>query len=274
MKEGFEKLQELGAQKIHEDTHIARAHVQAVIHESFEDLNRVQFLGFVSILEREYNLDLSELKNSGLLFFDEDTLSTPEKKGVFVLSKQEKKPTLIYVLLAIVLVGLVTFFVLNSTSSESAESSVAPKAKENKIINKVKKDLETKNIVELNTSDVKSSIVDLNLTKSEELNVSKSLPLQATKALKPFIIKAKKVWIGYIDVKSRKKYQETFRGELALKRDKEWLLILGHAHVKFYVNGKAKTFNSSKNLYMHYKNGTIEKLTLKEFKKLNRGRKW
>ena len=270
MKEGCERLQELGAQKIHEDTHIARQHIQAVIHESFEDLNRVQFLGFVSILEREYNLDLSVLKSKGLAFFEENILVTPVQKGVFVLSKQEKKPTGIYIGLAVVIVILVAYFTL---SESSKESSIEVETIENKIIKKAKESIEATQLVDANISDANVSVADSNVTQSEELNGSVVIAEEPTE-LKPFVIRAKKVWIGYIDASNHKKYQETLKGNLNLKRDKEWLLILGHSHVKFDVIGEVKTFSTNGLLYLHYKDGAIEKLTLSEFKKLNRGRKW
>ena len=270
MKEACQRLQELGAQKIHEDTHISRIHIQAVIHESFENLNRVQFLGFISILEREYDLDLSTLKAKGLLYFEQNTIVTPSQKGVFVLSQQEKKPTAIYIGLAVIIVLLLAFFSFNGSFTES-QSILEPT--ENKIIVKAKESVEATPIADVNVSDVNMSVTDVNVTKSEELN-SSELVVQEPEELQAFTIKAKKVWIGYINVSNHKKYQETFKGEITLKRDKEWLLILGHSHVKFHVNGELKTFNAKGNLYLHYKDGEIEKLTLSEFKKLNRGRKW
>jgi len=268
MEEACQRLQELGAQKIHEDTHISRMHIQAVIHESFDDLNRVQFLGFISILEREYSLDLSTLKSKGLLFFEETTPITSAEKGVFILSQQDKKPTAIYIGLAVIIVIIVAYFSL----SGFAEDEVKPV--ENQLITKAKESIEATQVVDSNLSDANASRSDINSTTDAEITSSLELDKQEVKELKPFIIKGKKVWIGYINVSNYKKYQETFKGEISLKRDKEWLLILGHSHVKFYVNGEVKTFSTNGNLYLHYKDGEIEQLTLSEFKKLNRGRKW
>ena len=280
MKEGCERLQEVGAQKIHEDTHISRQHIQAVIHKSFDGLNKVQFLGFISILEREYNLDLTVLKNEGLAFFKEHTLEKPVKKGVFVLSNQEKKPTAIYMVLVLIILAVVAFF---SLSDFASQETITPEATENKIIVKVKEDIQAIKVLEdnasdLNGSDTNNSATDLNLTTNVEINSSVVVMpeiIEPVKELQAFKIMPKsKVWIGYINRENYKKYQETIRKELALKRDKEWLLVLGHSHVTFNVNGEIKKFNASGNLYLHYKDGEIKKISLKEFKKLNRGRKW
>ncbi len=263
MKESCQILQEIGAQKIHEDTHIARVHIQAVIHESFEDLNKVQFLGFVSIFEREYNLDLSNLKRDGLAFFEENSNPEFAKKGVFISVKQKNKPTFIYIILSLIIVVAVAYLGL---SSNSGENNVVSPSVENKIIAKVKEDIKATQAVDSNLSDVNATLADLNSSVAKIV--------EEPKELKPFIIKAKKVWIGYIDVKNNKKYNETIKGEISLKRNKEWLLLLGHSQVKFSVNGELKTFSANGNLRLHYKDGEIKKITLKEFKKLNRGRKW
>ena len=93
--------------------------------------------------------------------------------------------------------------------------------------------------------------------------------------LKPFSIKAKsKVWIGYIDVETNKKYSEVVKTRLTLKRDREWILVLGHSHVDIFANGETYKFSTKGQLRLLYKNGLVSQITEKEFKKLNRGRKW
>lgn len=70
MSSDLEKLKEIGAQKIFEQTHITKEHIQAILHKSFEGLTKVQFQGFVSILEREYQVDLKDLKSDASEFYN------------------------------------------------------------------------------------------------------------------------------------------------------------------------------------------------------------
>ena len=44
MSEGFDKLKDIGAQKIHESTHISRKYIQDILQEDFSGMNRIQFL--------------------------------------------------------------------------------------------------------------------------------------------------------------------------------------------------------------------------------------
>jgi hypothetical protein len=91
MSDGLNKLKSIGAQKIHEKTHIARHHVQAVIHETFDDMTKIQLLGFISILEREYSVDLSDLKIKVQDFFSVTIAEDEQNAKVFVSPKKEKK---------------------------------------------------------------------------------------------------------------------------------------------------------------------------------------
>ena len=92
MSDGLDKLKAIGAQKIHEKTHIARIHVQAILHNSFEGITKIQFLGFISILEREYSVKLDELKARGLEYFGGETSQESDdiEPHVFVTPKKKK----------------------------------------------------------------------------------------------------------------------------------------------------------------------------------------
>jgi len=90
MSDGLSKLKGIGAQKIHERTHIARQHVQAVLHETFDDMTKIQLLGFISILEREYSVDLSDLKAKGQEFYFEESSKIEDDTNVFVTPKKKK----------------------------------------------------------------------------------------------------------------------------------------------------------------------------------------
>ena len=64
--DGFNKLQELGSKAITAATHIPIAHVESILNKEFDTFQKPQFFGFLSILEREYKIDLSALKQEYL----------------------------------------------------------------------------------------------------------------------------------------------------------------------------------------------------------------
>ena len=89
--DGLQTLKDIGAQKIYEETHIPVEHVQAILYESFDGITKVHFMGFVSILQREYQVDLSALKEKGVAYYNEKTPSeVTSEDGIFIAAKKEE----------------------------------------------------------------------------------------------------------------------------------------------------------------------------------------
>ena len=83
-------LDENTVRAVSEKTNIAEDNIEALSASEFSKINRVKTMGFISILEREYRVDLSKLKEEALLYYnahEEDTSVTlglplpEEKKG-------------------------------------------------------------------------------------------------------------------------------------------------------------------------------------------------
>lgn len=265
MSEELDLLREIGAQKIYEDTHIPLKHVQSVIHESFEGLTKVQFLGFISILQREYNQDLSVLKSKGLAYFNDETFKDVGSKSLFIETKRAKKPTLLYVLIVLIVFSIVAYISIDSNSSTTPSPKI-----DNSAIESVQKNLDPI-VVDLNSSDSNLSEVDENTTNIiEELEVIEAV--EVTPSFK--ILPKSKLWIGYIDKEKKIKKQTIIKESLELDPSKEWLLSLGHGHVDIEINGEIQEFRSGNNIRFLYKKGELQKLTLRDFKILNEGRVW
>lgn len=259
MSEELEKLQELGAQKISEDTHIPIKHVQAILHSSFEGFSKVQFIGFISIIEREYSLDLKDIRESGEEFFIEKNISGTDS-SLFVSENNQQKNSKVIFYALLVFVLFIIAIGLNYTSSSESPQSVHKV--DNTIINSIKEDV----VIEKNTTNSENNITTAeseNNTTVEE-NLDKSFE----------IVAKSKVWFGYIDVQTHKHYQKTFTGSIDLDPDKEWLLLFGHGYINMFINSKARKFKTYNNLRFLYKDGELTAISKEEFKKLNRGHSW
>ncbi|HFB53112.1 MAG TPA: hypothetical protein ENJ67_00135 [Sulfurimonas autotrophica] len=267
MSEALERLKDIGAQKIYEDTHIPVEHVQAILYESFDGLSKVQFVGFVSILEREYGEDLSAVRSRGVGYFDEknapDDAITDD--AIFKSSTGKKNLTVIYLIGAIVL-----FIIAIVYTMQSANKSMDKAIQEHQVVQNVKQDI----VADVNTSETNSSDENTSIRADENLTESAKIvePKAVTHTFK--IIARTKVWLGYIDVATDKKYQKTFTGEFDLDPTKEWLLTFGHGYIDVIVDGKKEVFSSKDTLRLHYQDGKIEKISINDFRKLNRGNTW
>lgn len=281
MSDGLEQLRNVGAQKIHERTHISREHVQAVLHETFDGLNKIQFLGFISILEREYDVNLKDLKAKGLSHFDY-IVEEPIHVNTKVFTKPRKKIyyTYLYITLAVLVFILFSYYdLLPSFGNDSQVRHV-----DNKLIEDVKKNIEPalSDSNYLDEKDDKSSSITLDINSSEESNSSKisekpeamAAPKVAEVVKSVKVMPKTKVWMGYIDIKADKKYQKTFSDEFDLDTSKNWLLLFGHGNIDIEVNGELEKFNTSQNLRFKYIDGELTKITIKEFKELNKDSQW
>lgn len=264
--DGVQKLQEIGAQKISEDTHIPVGHVQAILHESFDGLNKVQFLGFISILEREYDVDLSDLKHKGIAYYDEqNSVDTITEEGTFIAPKKQKNFTLFYILLAMVALLVALYYTVDYANKNLQKHTVL----DNTTINDAMKNINSV-VPDANISqkDENKTLQDVNTTEKIVQKKENAVP----KSFK--IVARSKVWMGYIDLGTHKKYQKIFTGEFDLDPSKEWLLIFGHGYIDVVINSEKKKFNLRKKLRLLYKDGTITQLSVDEFKRLNRGHSW
>ncbi len=272
MNEKLEKLKEIGAQKIYEDTHIPIEHVHALLHESFDGFSKVQFLGFISILEREYSEDLSDLRALGLEYFGVKSLSK-KPQSLFITPKSKKNYASFYILLVVVVFFFALYLTINS-SSETEEIHV--KKIDNSIIEDAQKNIILQEMNETNQSDEMNasslSYEELNGTAVDESLAQEDAMDAATSSLS--IVAKSKVWIGYIDLQSNEHYQKTFTGELQLDPTKDWLLVFGHGYIDIVHNGEIQKFTSVNRVRFLYKDGEVKSITQKEFKRLNKGSLW
>ena len=141
MSEHFDKLRSIGPQKIHENTHISRLHVEGILDEDFTKMTKIQLFGFISILEREYGLDLDPLKNLANKYFqDIKDEEGEEDVKVFLAPKRKRNLTPIYLLVVVVIFISIMFISMSGSKSkeelapidnrviESAKSTIEPVA--------------------------------------------------------------------------------------------------------------------------------------------------
>ena len=279
MEESLHILKEIGAQKIHKDTHISKESVQAIIHGSFDGLNSVQLMGFISILEKEYAIDLSEFKKKAKEHFGEIDGKNPEIKKVFVTPQKQKNNAPMYIIFALLIffgAAYYSFAYLSSMSAteqvvdnsqiESAQKIATQEFNETKVVEEIE-ELET--LVEANVTEAIDEEVKVE-TEVEE--VIEEVLEEQVKTLK--ILPKNKIWAGYINIKTNQKYQKVFRKEFAIDVNKDWLLLFGSGTVHLEVNGEKQKYSSNQNMRFKYVDGVFTKITVTEFKKLNKGRKW
>ncbi len=249
-RDGYERLKEIGSQKIHEDTHIPKEHTRGLVASSFSNMNKIQFLGFISILEREYSMNLDTLKAKGLEYFEDNMKEFTIAKKVFIASKKKKNYTKYYLLAALVIFGVLII--------STMDTSVASKSIDTKVDN-----ISINNATQTIAPRIEQVMLDEEAKREEKR-------LAATFKILPKTL----LWVGYINLNTGEKKQKTFDDELALDPNGHWLLTLGHGNVDFDISGELKQYQTSRNLRFVYKDGKLRKIRSAEFTRLNKGEKW
>ena len=242
MGKGMEELKKIGVQKIYEKTHIPAKHIKSLFEDDFESLNKVQFLGFISILEREYNLKLVDVRERGLEYFKKTVQDEHLESKLFITTQKKDKHLNLYLLFVLlVLIGIV-FYIFSKPSDIK----------------------------------IQKQKIDIAVTNTED-NVSLKIKKQTIIKETPKVLKImpqKELWLGYMDLDTGEKKQKLFKGELDLDPDKRWLLSLGHGDVSFEIGDSLKVFHSEKNMKFVYEDFQLKEIGFKEFKRLNKGIQW
>ena len=141
------------------------------------------------------------------------------------------------------------------------------------MIEKVVKKKEIKEVkLNFKVETVKKNIVT---KKNKEKEKEPIVKVESGSNIQSFsLLPRSKVWVGYIDITKNKKYQKIVKDELVFNTKEEWLLILGHSNVDINLNGKKVFYKNRKSLRLWYKDGKLKDISLEEFKKINRGKKW
>lgn len=288
MSDALKTLREIGAQTIHNDTHISKEYIQAIIHETFDGLQSIQFMGFVSILEREYKIDLNELREKGREHFKDEVEKLQKSEKVFVTTQQVKNYSKVYIALGLALV--LSFAYISSVMQENqqAEIPIIEKVEPIQVVEKKEVPLEEPVVEEkkVEVLEAPEEIVEVNTTKEIVTavvpEVKKVIEPVVKEVITPEVVEVKslkilpkrKIWAGYINMKTHKKYQSVYRKEHSIDVKKDWLLLFGAGTAYLEINGEKKKFSSRQNMRFKYVDGVFTKISVTEFKRLNKGRKW
>jgi hypothetical protein len=274
MSKDYEKLKDIGAQKIHEETHISRLHVQAILDKTYDDMAKIQFGGFISILEREYYLDLVELREEGLAYFNGlDDINTDNLNIVFKPKKEKSSSSSYYIIIGISIFVAVIYFSL----SDSSQKNEKPEHIDESLIKSAQANIQA--IKEKAKPEVQEDIAILTKIEKEttekENNVTKEKEVTQAINAKSFSIQPREaLWLGYKDLDTGKSYQITTSEMLQLDANKTWLLTSGHGHINIIIDGVATKYSKTYTMRFLYKDGVIKKLNYKKYQELNAGGRW
>ena len=272
----FEKLKNIDLEELYSKTFIARKNLKYILDKDFSKLDRLRAIGFVNIIEREFGLDLSDLKEEINNYFSSNE-SIEVKK---ISSSNNKKSNRFFIigLFLIFFIVVAILFLKNGDSKDRIKIDSIDKKedffeKNSTLIDEnEKKELNAIENLEVNQTDV---VDETNTTSSNETNITKEQKSKVKAVLPTILIVPKqKIWLGiiYLDDYSKKSYLTSSVIELNSSRDQ--LILTGHGHLKIDSDGNVTDFSDKNRLRFLYRAGILEKIDKKTFENFNRGKSW
>lgn len=273
----FEDLQALGTEKIHERTHISRDKVELVLNKSYAQIGRVQFMGYISILEREYDIDLSGIKEEYTTFCQSNPGMLAPKQSVILQATSNTKPKWIAagaVLIIVLMAG--GYFLQGKMSAEPSEEVMNLTTSAVQVAEKNDTEVVETNETNVTAPDVKSetnqsvAAVAQPLPATQLTSVSSALATSQGTA----IIPKYKVWYGMIDLSTGKKVQNITGDPIVIDPTKTWLIVLGHGRVELASPEGKKLLNDKNTVHFICEKGILKQITQQEFITQNGGKNW
>lgn len=262
----FEDLQALGTEKIHERTHISRDKVELILSKSYGEIGRVQFMGYMSILEREYGIDLSEIKDEYTKLYQDHIASLPPKESVILQSSSNSKPKWIVVGIILIITLMIAGYIAQSKMSnepreEVMKLSVPPIALKDSMIDT--------NGTDTNETNVTAVVVN---SERNSTKATISQPMISGKGL--IIHPIYKVWYGMIDMATGKRIQKITTDAIPIDTTKNWLIFLGHGRLEVESSSGKIEYKQMDPIRFMCENGVLKELNKDEFIAHNGGQDW
>ncbi len=298
----IEKFKQMDEEEIFKRTYIAPKNVKCLKEENFKELgSKSRAVGFISILERQLGLDLSELRQKAEEYFanhqeeHHSGFHIPEGMG-----ERKKAPLLKILIFLIIAAGAYYLYfvetkkgrktaplqqdffsskavssssssVLSSSSSSVISSNIAMSEESSAIVAVVQKEEEQ--------SSSSSLVAEINGTQEQNATVaakeqSSSSSSQMADVTNVVIVPKQKVWVGIIYLDNYQKKQLLTAAPIELNTSRDQLVVTGHGKLQIDINGEMKDLDTVKKQRFIYQNGKFEVIDRKTFKLYNRGRDW
>jgi len=267
-------LEENSTQAISKKTMISEENIELLFAGDFSSFAKAKAMGFISILERDYNVDLSQLKKDALSYYDSHT-DLEESINIALPQVDEKKersklfPLLIFGLLAYASWYFFTQF------DKKTLGTLLPFG-DDKLETPIKQ-AEQDDII---TSGTQTDIVvaSIESQKKEPIDHSKPVSISTQTSTnhvkvhtlvrnrKITLLPEKKLWFGLVDMENgeRKHFSITKQYEIDVTK-KSWLLATSPAGFALINHNETKEYNDARTHYFKVTKTGVQSLTRAEY---------
>jgi hypothetical protein len=255
---GFETLKTMDVVEMYRQTHISVAELRLILAKRFESFNRAKALGFFKILEREYNLDLSELVAEYEAFHG----NKRENEEIFVVAKEEKGKTGAYLAVALVALAIALGWIFakalgvwqnGASNNASPPAAVVSVPTQTPIVEAAKEVASSPRPNETLTPEIAPQIVAP--TNQEALEAS-----EAPSPSRFYVIPERDLWIGIRYLDTDQSEQKTISARYEFDPLREQQITFGHGRFRLIYGFETIEPKTDSSQIMRFKNGTIARV--------------
>lgn len=264
----MERLRAIGAKTLYDRTHIAPENIDALLSGRLEQFSPVQFNGFITIIEREFGLDLTLVRDEFTHNVQvPEPLSEQEDDPFANAYRAKKRQRLQMGVLAVLLAAAIV----------AAYLVIGDGSKDEKIeLNNTALDKARDNMASMsaNSSLGKQAETEA-IQAAHQHSAAEAVPAEDMPDYEDVIILPRsKVWLGVIDASTLKRQTRTSGEPWRLDGSKSWLIVTGHGLLSLECGGTQANFSQRDRLLFLYEDGSCRQIDAAEFKARNRGRIW
>lgn len=249
-------------EEISKKTKISPISLRFIRNKEFEKIPKAKFFGFINIIEKEFNVDLSELK-------EEYNHSAPKKeeKHEIITETKDKKNYLLFILALLLLIigGFILYTTLNKNPSSNTDTKFSdiPTFEQNnssKTANTENLENNSTNITQ-NITTAQNKLNDLEQNSTKKINTAnksdKKTFTNITKTAKKYsidIIPQKLVWFRAVNIDTNKTKEYLTSKEKILPKG-NYYIKFGHGEITINYGNQTITPNTKKIIRILFKDG-------------------
>jgi hypothetical protein len=272
-------LEENSIESISKKTNISTDNLQKLFERDFSALKKVQALGFLSILERDYGLDLSALKQECKDYFsgDEEDL----KIAVYQAKPKGRGKWLFFIFL-LLLLGVVASLMVYNYTMQNDKKGIQMFLTQEMVLDEVNT---SENIPEDMVANGTISKDELKEVQDESLVfedsdstriIDDSINDNNAEAISTHItITPKyKLWFGIYDMVSGESSHQIVKAPVELEVNQNLLIATSKAAFSIGINDNTTGYKDFKEHYFMLRDGKFSEIKREEFLELNGPKKW
>ena len=294
-------LEENSIKTISQKTKIAEDNLEKLLAKNFDGLKKVKTLGFISIIEREYNADLEALREEAYTYYSEIGEDKSNTLGIPIIEEKKGKSKFFMVLILGLLAYATWYFFTQfdkkhlremipfideamienfmgetEVKSDALEAlSIGNAITQSTEEKKLDAPLEEESVIQTTTQEANESLESISSDTLEVTQTVEDIAPESAVRKVVSIVPTNRLWFGVINMETMQREHFSISDTYELDvSDKKWLVATSSAPFSLQAFNATQEFNDAKEHYFKIDADSIEMLSKNDYIALGGWPQW